>query len=336
MKHLPGSVQIYLDAIWIVMKALQFKTEPTLVNVPVPQPAHGEALIRVSMAGICNTDLEICNGYMGFQGILGHEFVGTVERATVNRDLEGQRVVGEINCVCHRCDLCRMEMPNHCRDRSVLGILNRPGAFAEYVTLPEENLHVVPDSMEDSVAVFTEPTAAAFRIPDQITIDKDDRIAVLGAGKLGQLITQVLYSQSKHLVAVGRNRWKLEILKQMSIPTRHTDDPMELGRWDIVVDATGSYDGFSRALELVRPEGTIVLKTTVTHPTAFDFSHPVINEVRIVGSRCGPFRPALDALENGTVQVNPLVTETYDLADAAHALHRAGNKDVMKVLLSME
>ncbi|PCJ58257.1 MAG: alcohol dehydrogenase [Candidatus Hydrogenedentota bacterium] len=317
------------------MKALRFETESILVDIPMPRPAHGEALIRVHRAGICNTDLEICNGYMGFQGILGHEFVGTVVHATVNHDLEGQRVVGEINCVCHRCDFCKMEMPNHCRDRTVLGILNRPGAFAEYVTLPEENLHIVPEGMDDNVAVFTEPTAAVFRIPEQITIDKDDKIVVLGAGKLGQLISQVLYSKSKNLVAVGRNRWKLEILKEKGIPTGHVDDPMELSHWDIVVDATGSYAGFTRALELVRPEGTVVLKTTVTHPTAFDMSTPVVNEVRIIGSRCGPYRPALDALDAGTVEVRSLISETYDLKDAVHAIQRAANKDVMKVLIHM-
>jgi len=316
------------------MKALYLDENAKLTEVPRPRPAQGEALVRVTTVGICNTDLEIMKGYMNFSGILGHEFVGVVENAATE-DLIGKRVVGEINCSCHECEYCRKEMPNHCLNRTVLGILNRNGAFAEYLTLPEENLHIVPDSVSDDSAVFAEPLAAAFRITEQLSIDNLDKIVVLGAGKLGQLISQVLHQVSRNVVSVGRNQWKLELLKELGIRTVHTNEPMERGYADIVVDATGSYDGFNRALELVRPEGTVILKTTVTHPTAFDMSIPVINEVRVMGSRCGPFRPALNALEEGNIIVSPMVTESYELKDIEKALVRASQKDVMKVLVHM-
>ena len=316
------------------MQAVHFNGELNLVELPAPRPGKGEALIRVLKAGICNTDLEIMKGYMGFIGVLGHEFVGVVETCE-NPVLQGQRVVGEINCSCRVCPTCRMELPHHCTERTVLGIQGRNGAFAEFIVLPEENLHIVPESISDQTAVFVEPLAAAFRILEQIDIAMSDRIVVLGAGKLGQLVAQVLFSKSHNLLCIGKNRWKLELLKQLQIPTAHSDDPRERGVADIVVDCTGSYEGFARALELVRPEGTIVLKTTVTHPTAFEMSLPVINEVRILGSRCGPFRPALDALEMGTVNVGPMVTDTYDLKDGIRAFDRAAHRDVFKVLIEM-
>jgi len=226
-------------------------------------------------------------------------------------------------------------MPHHCLNRSVLGIANRNGAFAEYLTLPEENLYLVPDGVADDVAVFTEPTAAAFRITEQLEISPNDRVIVLGAGKLGQLIAQVLWLRTKKLVCVGRSAWKLDLLNRLQIRTAHKDEPIESGA-DIVVEATGSPEGFARALELVRPEGTIVLKTTVAGDSRLDMSVPVINEVRIIGSRCGPFRPALEALALGNVEVKPMITETYDVADGVAALRRASARDVMKVLLRME
>lgn len=315
------------------MRALIFDGEPTIEEVPMPRPGPGEALVRVLSAGLCNTDLEILRGYMGFKGILGHEFVGMVENCQ-NEHLRGKRVVGEINCACHRCLYCRREIPHHCLNRSVLGILNHNGAFAEYLTLPEENLHLVPSSIRDDVAVFVEPLAAAFRIPEQVSISSADRVIVLGDGKLGQLISQALHLRTKNLLCAGKHEWKLRLLQTHGINTVHFDEPMERGA-DVVVEATGSHLGFSRAIELVRPEGTIVLKTTTTHPTALDMSVPVINEVTVIGSRCGPFRPALDALAMGTVDVRDLVTETYELCDAVHALQRAAAPDVMKVLLHM-
>jgi len=313
------------------MRAVVYDGGVRLADVPEPRPAHGEALVRVLTAGICRTDLEILKGYMGFKGVPGHEFVGIVE-ACSNPHLEGKRVVGEINCVCHRCRYCRLEMPQHCMNRTVLGIAGRNGAFAEYLVLPEENLHLVPNSIRDDVAAFTEPVAAAFRITEQVAIGEDDRVIVLGDGKLGQLCAQVLWLHTKHLVCVGKYPWKLELLKDLHINIARHDDPLEPGA-DVVVDATGSPDGLRRALELVRPEGTVVLKTTVADATPVDLSQPVVNEVKIIGSRCGPFRPALEALAMGNVEVRPMITETHVLAHALHALERAAAGAVMKVLL---
>ncbi len=316
------------------MRALMVDGDAKLVDLPHPEPGPGEALVRVAVAGVCNTDIEILNGYMGFKGVLGHEFVGVVEQSE-NEHLVGRRVVGEINCVCRTCHYCKLDMPHHCLNRTVLGILNRNGAFAEYLTLPEMNLHLVPDGMANEVAVFTEPTAAAFRIMEQLEITPNDRVVVLGAGKLGQLIAQVLWLRTKKLVCVGRSAWKLDLLNRLHIRTAHKDEPVEPGA-DIVVEATGSPEGLARALELVRPEGTIVLKTTVAGDTCVDMSLPVINEVKIIGSRCGPFRPALEALALGNVEVRQMVSETYDLQDGVEALNRATARDVMKVLLRME
>lgn len=313
------------------MLALELDESPRLRDVPLPEPAPGEALVRVTLAGVCNTDLELIRGYMGFRGVIGHEFTGVVETAS-NPFLRGKRVVGEINCVCHRCTFCQREMPHHCANRTVLGILGRNGAFAEYLVLPEENLHLVPDNVPDEAAVFTEPVAAAFRIVEQLAIAPTDRVVVLGDGKLGQLIAQVLALRTRDLVCVGKHRWKLELLERLGIATASPDDPLPPDA-DIVVEATGSSRGLSRALELVRPEGTVVLKTTVADATAINFALPVINELRIVGSRCGPFRPALEALSLGNVAVLPMITETYPLFEALTALNRAQAPGVMKVLL---
>ena len=315
------------------MKALVFDEKLRVDDVPMPVPGAGEALVKVLAAGICNTDIEIRRGYMGFLGVLGHEFVGIVEHAS-NSFLLGKRVVGEINCVCHVCDWCRMEMPHHCSNRTVLGISGRDGAFAEYVALPEENLHLVPGSIRDDVAVFTEPLAAAFRITEQILVEPDDRVIVLGDGKLGQLAAQALGLSTKNTVCVGRHAWKLELLSRLGMATALDTDQLEPGA-DVVVEATGRAEGLARALELVRPEGTIVLKTTVAGTTPLHFAQPVVNEIRIVGSRCGPFRPALEALALGTVEVRPMISESYDLADGVQAMARAEDAGVMKVLLHM-
>ena len=316
------------------MRALRFDgVDLKLQEVPVPEPGPGEALVKVLTAGICKTDLEIMRGYMGFQGTLGHEFVGMVERAR-NPHLIGKRVVGEINCVCHTCEYCLREMPRHCLNRTVLGIAGRDGAFADYVVLPEDNLHLAPGNIRDDVAVFAEPTAAAFRITEQLVLTAEDRIVVLGDGRLGQLIAQVLWLYSKNLIVVGKHRWKMKLLEDLGIKTAHADDPLERGV-DMVVEATGSHEGLARALELVRPEGTVVLKTTVAHPTALELSPPVINEVTSVGSRCGPFRPALEALAMGTVEVRPLISESFSLSDGVEALRSAAAPGMMKVLLHM-
>lgn len=314
------------------MLALAFNGDLRLIEAAKPERTPGEALIRVRVAGICNTDLELIKGYMGFSGILGHEFVGTVTDCD-DLSLLGKRVVGEINCPCHRCRYCQLELPNHCQNRSVLGILNRDGAFAEFLTLPVENLHVVPDAIPDDTAVFIEPIAAACRILEQVTIEPETRVIVLGDGKLGQLIAQVMRHVAPHVLVVGKYPWKLALLQQYGIQTAGNDDPVERGA-DVVVEATGSYEGFNRAIELVRPEGTIVLKTTVAHPTAFNLSVPVVDELTIVGSRCGPFRTAIDMLQQRQIDVSALVSETYPLSDALNAIQRAEANDVMKILLA--
>jgi threonine dehydrogenase-like Zn-dependent dehydrogenase len=309
-----------------------FNGDVRLTDVAKPERGPGEALIHVRLAGICNTDLELAKGYMGFSGILGHEFVGTV---TDSNDLSllGKRVVGEINCPCHRCRYCQLELPNHCLSRSVLGILNRNGAFAEYLTLPVENLHLVPDSIPDETAVFIEPIAAACRILEQVNVEPESKVIVLGDGKLAQLVAQVLRQRTPQVLAIGKYPWKLALMERFGVQTATVHDPVERGA-DIVVEATGSYEGFNRAIEVVRPEGTIVLKTTVAHPTAFDLSVPVIDELTIIGSRCGPFRMALEMLQDGKVDVGSLISQTYPLSDALNAFERAKANDVMKILIA--
>ncbi len=315
------------------MKAVQFDNGIRIIDAPRPDPPAGEALIRVLMSGICNTDVELARGYMGFHGIPGHEFVGIVEQSD-DTTLLGKRVVGEINCVCHVCDFCKRDMPHHCANRTVLGILGRAGAFAEYVSLPIENLHVVPDAISNEIAVFTEPVAAAFRIHEQLDVKRDDRVIVLGDGKLGLLCAQVMRLKSNHVQCIGKHADKLKTLDGVDIETLSLSDPIDPNA-DIVVEATGSADGLKRALQLVRPEGTIILKTTVAHETSLDLSLPVINEVRIIGSRCGPFPPALDALATGTVCVTPMIHATYALDDALAALEHAQRPGILKVLLNI-
>lgn len=303
----------------------------TIREVAEPVPGPGEALIRVRLAGVCNTDLELAKGYMGFCGTLGHEFVGEVV-ASPSPAWVGRRVVGEINCVCHRCAYCQRHMPHHCLNRTVLGIQGRDGAFADFVVLPVENLHAVPDHVPDDEAVFTEPLAAAFRILEQAAIGEFDRVIVLGDGKLGLLIAQVLALRSRSVLCVGRHGSKLALLAECGIETALEGTPVAPGA-DVVVDASGSADGLARALEWVRPEGTVVLKTTVAGQHQLALSLPVIHEVRIVGSRCGPFPPALEALAAGTVRVRPLIAEQYPLADGVRALERAATPGVLKVLV---
>lgn len=315
------------------MKALVFESGLEVVDVPQPLPGPGEALIRVLAAGICRTDIEIKRGYMNYRGILGHEFVGIVEKAR-NTYLLGKRVVGEINCVCGRCVYCKMEMPRHCLNRTVLGIQNRPGAFAEFLTLPEDNIHLVPNAIRDDVAVFTEPLAAAFRIVEQVPLTADDNIIVLGDGKLGQLVTQTMWLYSKNTLCIGKHAWKLALLSSLGIATAVQTEEIDY-RADIVVEATGTAAGLERALSLVRPEGTVILKTTCADGSNVDAVSAVVNEVRILGSRCGPFRPALEALAVGTVETRPMISESFPLEDGVRAITRAEDPDVMKIILHM-
>ena len=300
-------------------------------DYPVPEPGENEALIRVTCAGICNTDLEIVKGYMNFRGVPGHEFVGVVERCG-NKALEGKRVVGEINLSCGNCPYCKSGLRNHCYNRSVLGILGKDGAFADYVTLPTGNLHLVPDSVPDEEAVFVEPLAAAFEILEQVKIGTEDRVCVLGDGKLGLLAAQVVSLTGCALVVGGRHKEKLSILERRGIETRLSSDITERV-FDCVIDCTGSPSGVGSAMKLVRPRGTIVLKTTVAKRDNIDMNVIVIDEITLVGSRCGPFEPAIHALKMKTVDVLPLISRTFPLSKGVEAFNFASGRGILKVLL---
>jgi threonine dehydrogenase-like Zn-dependent dehydrogenase len=315
---------------------------------PEPAPVEGEARIRVLLAGICNTDLEIVRGYLRFQGVLGHEFVGVVEELHGARareryaELVGKRVVGEINAACHRpeCPMCAAGMPTHCPTRTTLGILGRDGAFADVLSVPVENLHPVPDAVSDRAAVFVEPLAANFEMLEQAHVRPTDRVTVLGDGKMGQLAAQVLALAGCDVCLVGRHAEKLALARARGIRTRlvargqDTAVPGE-PRADAVVECTGSAQGLEMALQLVRPRGTILLKSTVADRGSLDLAPIVIDEIRIQGSRCGPFAPALRALAERRVDVEPLITATYALEEGVAAFERAAQPGVLKVLLAM-
>lgn len=298
---------------------------------PEPEPAPGEATVRVRKAGICATDLALLAGYMAFSGVPGHEFVGVVEAAP-DPAWVGRRVVGEINASCGRCPTCVGGRPRHCPHRTVLGIQGRDGAFAERLALPLGNLHPVPDGVPDEAAVFVEPLAAAFRIPEQVPVGPDTRVHVLGDGRLGLLIAQVLQGTGCRLTLAGRHADKLALARGWGIAT--ADAGADLPPADVVVDATGSPAGLGRAVALTRPLGTVVLKTTCAEAPPFNPAPIVIHELTVVGSRCGPFAPALAALAAGTVEVAPLVAATFPLEDGERALARAAAPGTLKVLLA--
>ncbi len=311
---------------------------------PVWSPASDEALIQVRLAGLCQTDLEIAKGYMGFKGVLGHEFVGTVVQAAgpSGAALVGKRVVGEINCVCGKCDMCARGLSTHCRQRTVLGIQNRDGIFADFTLLPIRNLHVVPDNVSDEEAVFTEPLAAAVQILRQVQIDARTHVTVLGDGRLGQLVARVMALRHGPLLLVGRHAAKLALADRAGIRTA-LDREVEARRdQDLVIDCTGRAAGFSRALQFVRPRGTVVLKTTVADAPA-DASGPplnlapvVIDEITVLGSRCGPFREALAMLGQKQIDVTALISRRVKM-DAAESLFAAPlAADTLKVLLTFD
>jgi threonine dehydrogenase-like Zn-dependent dehydrogenase len=299
---------------------------------PNPVPRDGEVLVRVLRAGVCETDLQLIRGYMGFSGVLGHEFVGVAQSGP----MQGRRVVGEINCSCWTCSTCRAGRPSLCPNRSVLGILNHDGAFADLIAVPQRNLHAVPDAIPDDVAVFTEPVAAAFQIPAQIAIGMRDRVVVLGDGRLGNLCAQVLARLSSSVVVVGKHTEKLALLSGAGIATKLLADVEPDHNADIVVDCTGSPTGLPMALSLVRPRGTIVLKTTVAGEQTLALAPIVIDEVTIVGSRCGPFDRALAALGAGDVSVLPLISARYGLSDGVAAIEHARSRPSLKVLIDVQ
>jgi threonine dehydrogenase-like Zn-dependent dehydrogenase len=299
-----------------------------------------EALVRVLLSGICNTDLEIARGYAGFNGTIGHEFVGVVE-ASSKRALVGRRVVGEINAGCGRCDLCRAGDSRHCASRTVLGIVGRDGAHAEFLQLPNVNLIPVPKSIPDEQAVFTEPLAAACGILERASIAKSDRVAVIGDGKLGLLCAQVVALTGAPTLLIGKHAEKLSIAERRGIETAIPQDAAKRSRevskrsrgFDVVVEASGSAAGFKLALDLLRPQGTLILKSTFHGSTEIDAARIVVDEISIVGSRCGRFQPALDLLKKNAIDVSSLISEEHSLSNALHAMTRAKTRGVLKVLL---
>ena len=314
------------------MRALVFDGELHLrEEYPQPVPGPHEALVRVLLAGICNTDLEIIRGYMGFRGVLGHEFVGVVEAADDSAWV-GRRVVGEINCACGECPTCRAGRPTHCPQRVTIGIAGHDGALADYLLVPLSNLHVVPDSTPNRQAVFTEPLAAALEVLEQVHIRPSERVIVVGDGKLGLLVAQVLMLTGCDLLVIGRHQEKLSLLARRGIATQGADEPARVGA-DVVVDCTGRAEGFALARQLVRPRGRLVLKSTFHGDNQINLTSLVVDEVTLVGSRCGPFAPALRLLEQGLVEVEALIDSEYPLAEGAAALARAGTRGALKVLV---
>jgi threonine dehydrogenase-like Zn-dependent dehydrogenase len=295
-----------------------------------PRADAATAVVRVSSAGICNTDLELVKGYMDFRGVLGHEFVGTVLDGP--NDWRGKRVVGEINFGCGACARCRSGLARHCAERRVMGILGADGAFAEQLAVPVANLHAVPDRIDDDAAVFVEPLAAAYEILDQVHTVSGSEAVVLGDGKLGLLVAQVLDQAGARVLAVGRHPEKLSILSRRGIRTV-TDDRWKREPADLVVEATGAADAFARAIEVTRPRGTLVLKSTVAAEARLRLAPLVINEITVVGSRCGRFAPALDGLARRAVDVGSLVSGRRPLADAVEAFADAARRGAGKILL---
>jgi len=313
-----------MHALWLENNKIDLR------DVPQPRKAN-EALIKIRKAGICSTDLELVKGYYPYTGIIGHEFVGEVVESE-DASWTGQRVVGEINVVCNQCEQCLNGRPTHCENRTVLGIVNRAGTFAEYTTLPLANLHRVPDSVPDEMAVFTEPLAAALEIQQQIQIKPTDRVLLVGAGRLGQLIAQTLALTGCDLRVVARHARQQSLLKTRAIRLI-SEEEIKPFRWDVVVEATGSPSGFSLARQAVRPRGTLVLKSTYKGNLDVNFSSIVVDEINIIGSRCGPFEPALHLMESRRVDPTVLIAEEFKLDDALKAFERAGETGVLKVLV---
>src|SRR5689334_22130121 len=319
------------------MRALVFdKTLSFAPRRPDPKRDEGECLIKVRRAGVCATDLEITKGYMGFAGVLGHEFVGEVVESPAERRWMGKRVVGEINVVCGRCDLCLSGLSSHCRNRTVLGILKRDGAFADYVRLPAINLHEVPGAVEDDAAVFVEPLAAAFQVLKQVKLDGKRWVTVLGDGRLGLLCAQVLRNAGCPVRVIGKHAEKMRLCDQWGIRSRAVADITPRHDQDVVVDCTGSAAGLEMAMQLVRPRGTIVLKSTVAAGQAINLAPIVIDEINVVGSRCGPFKEAIKALAEKSVDVTSMIHKRMKIEQGVEAMDVAGRPGVLKVLLTMD
>lgn len=315
------------------MKALHFDGDLRLVRDAAVPCREGEALIEVICAGICNTDIEILKGYAGFRGTPGHEFVGRVVEST-DASLIGRRVAGEINVGCGVCALCRKRDARHCAARTVLGIHNRDGAFAEFLSLPARNLVDIPDSIDDLSAVFIEPLAAACHILDDVHIDSSSKVAVIGDGKLAQLIVIAIARTACHLTVIGKHEEKLELARKSGARAVLADRTPE-EEFDFVIEASGSRSGLPLALRLVRPQGAIVLKSTHHQQTEMDLSQVVVNEVTITGSRCGRFLPAIELLSSGAIDLRPLISDSFSLEDGLAAFDKAAEPSSMKIILQM-
>lgn len=300
-------------------------------EVPIPSRPKGFALLRLLVGGICNTDLELQRGYYGFSGIPGHEFVAEVVAADT-AGLVGKRVVGEINLWCGRCNWCALGRRRHCPNRTVLGIVRHPGAFQEFFTLPERNLHLVPDAIPTDSAVFTEPLAAACQILDQVVIQYGGTVAVLGDGKLGLLIALMLQAKGFQVHQFGRHGDKLRISSAAGVVTKLSPSSAS-AEYDYVVDATGSAEGFRSAVQMTCPGGVVVMKSTVHGTVAIDTAPIIVNELTLVGSRCGRMEAALPLLERGVIPVEKMIAGEYRLCDADQAFARAAERGVLKILL---
>ena len=313
------------------MNALFFDRKIFFRETPVPQPAENEVLIRVVISSVCNTDLEIVKGYMGFTGILGHEFVGEV--VSPQSRFFGKLVVGEINCPCGHCHLCRTGRPTHCENRTVLGIFNHPGVFTEFITLPENNLHPVPDHLSPEIAVFTEPLAAALEIFDQVHIRPSDDVFIFGAGKLGMLISMVFRLNGCNATTFDVNPAKVEQAGKLGIRAALVSSLGKSDKAEVCIDCTGSGEGLGMAMSHLYPRGTLVLKTTVAETASIDMNQVVIQEFRIAGSRCGPFAPALRLLAGGLVDPRPLISGIYNFDELVGAFRVASTPETMKILI---
>lgn len=319
------------------MKAVVFNEELKLVkDYEKPTPKKGEALVRVTLAGICNTDYEITKGYMGYNGILGHEAVGVVE--DVNGDdksLIGKRVVAEISYGCKdpNCEWCNQKLYRHCPNRHTLGIWKKDGCFCEYFTMPTEVLFEVPENVEDEQAVFVEPLAAAIEITEQLHTKPMDKAVVLGDGKLGLITALALNALNVNVTLVGKHQNKLDIAKAQGVSTKLLNDFEVKKEYDIVVEATGSVSGFETAIALTKPRGVLVLKSTVAASKEFNLAPIVIDEITVLGSRCGQFPPALRLLKSGKINLKPLISATYSIDDAIEAFEKNKEREVLKVLI---
>ena len=316
------------------MRALVFDGKLALRDIDKPIPKPGEALIRVTLAGICGTDREILKGYSAFRGVLGHEFVGRVVESAEPAWV-GERVVGEINISCGECSWCFRGLGRHCPHRKVMGIVNRPGCFAEYVTLPLRNLHRVPAAIPDEAAVFVEPLAAAAEILAQTRLEPGTTVVVLGDGRLGLLVAQVLKNAGAQVILVGKHGWKLELARPWGVRVV-TESKRELQASSVpmVVEATGSPHGLEEALRLVEPSGTVVMKSTFHDPARFDATKLVVDEVTLIGSRCGDFSAALDLLQRGQIKVQPLLSKEFPLEESLEAFEYLERAACLKVCLS--